>query len=86
MLFRSEIDGNYTLVQGAELWCLQGEQLAQASASNQKGEIINKKPVVTIRDTKVNGDFGTCKKCNKPNNQCKDNMDLKKEWINLEVS
>ena len=81
-----EIDRNYTLVQGAELWCLQGNQVAYAFVSNQDGTKINGKQVVTIKDTIVNGDFGTCKKYKNPNNQCKDYMDLKKEWINLEVS
>lgn len=81
-----EIDRNHTLVQGAELWCLQGSQAAYAFVSNQDGTKINGKQVVTIKDTIVNGDFGECKKYKNPNNQCKDYMDLKKEWINLEVS
>ena len=64
-----EIDRNYTLVQGAELWCLQGNQVAYAFVSNQDGTKINGKQVVTIKDTIVNGDFGKCKKYKNPNNQ-----------------
>ena len=43
-----EIDRNYTLVQGAELWCLQGNQVAYAFVSNQDGTKINGKQLNEI--------------------------------------
>lgn len=76
-------DKNSHLVEGAEVWCLQGAKVAVISKSVQEGMEVGGTAPISIKDTKLDVDFGKCKKCG---GDCKDNIELEEEWTNLEVS